>query len=571
MVKRQASSSTSSVKATSTKVADSACTNGPLTRSCWSNGYNVATDFDAKWPTTGKTVSVTLDLKNTTCNPDGNGDRICLLFNGVYPGPTITANWGDKLAITVKNSLPDNGTSIHWHGIRQKGTTSMDGVNGITECPIAPGDSRLYEWTATQFGTTWYHSHFSAQYGDGAVGAIVINGPASANYDLDMGPYPVSDWYYPTAFQIEEITTNNLQTAQGPPNGDTILVNGKNKHPTNGGGSYDVRTLTPGKKHLLRLINTSVDNNIRVSLDGHRFTIVTADLVPVKPITAEWILLSIGQRYEVIVNANQTAGNYWFRAQVANECASSNNFYGRSIFRYSGAAAADPTSTAFTTPATCQDEGPLVPWVPNTVPQGTFADQVQNLQVNINRQQLTTNGQNVVVWGINLTAIDIDWRKPTLQYVIDGNTSYPQVYNLIEIPTPGTWTYWIIQETEGSPVPIPHPIHLHGHDFYILGHGTGIFDKNNDVGKLQFTNPTRRDVTFLPGQGWVVIAFPADNPGAWLMHCHIAWHISEGLGVQFLESKASIPLPNQEWKDVCSTWSDYWAGPHYYEKQDSGL
>jgi FtsP/CotA-like multicopper oxidase with cupredoxin domain len=63
------------------------------------------------------------------------------------------------------------------------------------------------------------------------------------------------------------------------------------------------------------------------------------------------------------------------------------------------------------------------------------------------------------------------------------------------------------------------------HDFFILGTGTGTFNKQTDPAKLNFVNPARRDVTFLPGRGWVVIAFPTDNPGAWLMHCHIAWYL----------------------------------------------
>lgn len=137
------------------------------------------------------------------------------------------------------------------------------------------------------------------------------------------------------------------------------------------------------------------------------------------------------------------------------------------------------------------------------------------------------------------------------------------------------WVYWIIQETGGTntKVPIPHPIHLHGmcpilasanicdaykcysicfsgntkagHDFYVLGSGSGVFDPATQASTLSFKNPYRRDVTILPGGGWVVVAFPTDNPGTWLMHCHIAWHVSEGLAVQFLESKASIPLPAQ--------------------------
>ena len=147
-----------------------------------------------------------------------------MLINNQYPGPTITANWGDMIQVTVKNSLPNNGTSMHWHGMRQLGSNVMDGVNGITECPIAPGDTKTYTFQATQYGTTWYHSHFSVQYGDGIVGPLVINGPAAANYDIDLGPYPVTDWYYSTTDRLSIAAENNLQQGAAPPPADTIPV-----------------------------------------------------------------------------------------------------------------------------------------------------------------------------------------------------------------------------------------------------------------------------------------------------------------------------------------------------------
>ena len=180
---------------TSSLVADAACTNGPLTRSCWSNGFSIATDFDQKHPTTGNTVTYNLEITNTTCNPDGYGSTPCLLINGQYPGPVIKASWGDMISITVKNSMQDNGTSMHWHGIRQLNSVGSDGVNGITECPLAPGQSKTYTFQATQFGTSWYHSHYSSQYGSGIVGTIVIDGPASSNYDIDLGKY-ISSYFY---------------------------------------------------------------------------------------------------------------------------------------------------------------------------------------------------------------------------------------------------------------------------------------------------------------------------------------------------------------------------------------
>jgi FtsP/CotA-like multicopper oxidase with cupredoxin domain len=90
-------------------------------------------------------------------NPDGSGGRRpVMLVNGVYPGPTVRAKWGDWIVVNVKNSLQHNGTGIHWHGLRQWNTSQHDGVPGITECPISPGTTRQYKFRATQFGTSWY-------------------------------------------------------------------------------------------------------------------------------------------------------------------------------------------------------------------------------------------------------------------------------------------------------------------------------------------------------------------------------------------------------------------------------
>ncbi|KAK0664932.1 Laccase-3 [Lasiodiplodia hormozganensis] len=565
----RAASTSSSAAAASTKKADSACSNGPLTRACWANGYSAVTDFDAKWPNTGKTVYYTLDITNSTCSPDGGPSRPCLMFNNKIPGPTLYANWGDMISVTINNKMASNGTSVHWHGIRQLNSNTQDGVNGLTECPLAPKDSKTYLFQATQFGTTWFHSHFSAQYGDGAVGQLVINGPASSNYDYDLGTYTVTDWYYSGAYRIEAQSFQDLQQNQPPPPGDTILVNGTMKSPDGKAGAYSrVNNLQPNKKYRLRLINTSVDNNVWVSLDNHNFTVITSDFVPSKPWTTNWLLMAIGQRYDVIFTTNQTPGNYWFRAEVATGCLSGNNYHGRGVFSYAGSSG-DPADSASSVPGGCAEPLPT-PYVANTVPNTTFLSQVKTLPVDLTTQNVTTNQQNIVYWGVNMTSIDVDWEKPTLQYVIDKNTSYPQSYNLIELPNENIWTYWIIQEVENTPK-IPHPMHLHGHDFYILGKGTGTFDINSSPATLNWNNPTRRDVSLLPANGWMAIAFPTDNPGSWLMHCHIAWHISQGLGVQFLEAKDQIKgLNDPAWQKTCKNWDAYWKNT-IYPKQDSGL
>jgi FtsP/CotA-like multicopper oxidase with cupredoxin domain len=171
----------------------------------------------------------------TRPQPDGSGtSRQMQLVNGQYPGPTIRAKWGDTVVVNVQNSLQYNGTGIHFHGVRQYLSNQYDGVPGVTECPIAPGQSRQYRFRVTQFGTSWYHSHFSSQYGDGVVGTIIFEGPATSNYDVDLGVMPITDWYYTPIWTLNPIAEHSTS---GPPVPDNVLLNGTMVN-ANGGGKY---------------------------------------------------------------------------------------------------------------------------------------------------------------------------------------------------------------------------------------------------------------------------------------------------------------------------------------------
>lgn len=456
----------------------------------------------------GKTVTYDLTITNSTCNPDGHGERLCLLINGQYPGPTIRASWGDQLVINVHNQMQDNGTSVHWHGVRQYHSTGSDGVNGLTECPLAPGDSKTYSFQVTQFGSSWYHSHHSSQYGDGVIGTMIFDGPATANYDYDLGVYPLSEWYYQTAFQVNAITSQNLQGFQGPPNADNILINGTNKN-ADGGGSYNQVTIQSGKKYRLRLVNVGVDNYLRVSLDGHPLQIIASDFVPIKPFYADWILIGVGQRYDVVINANQTSGNFWFRAEVATDCLSSNSGQGLAIWTYSGTTIDTPSTTAWPAPAgQCEEPSPLTPYWYQPVPSSSFTN--QEFDVSITKQVIVPNGDAIFVWALNTSSMNIAWETPTLSYLMSGNTSYPSDLEIIPTTSEGNWNYWLIQTVPNIP-PIAHPIHLHGHDFFVIGSGPGTF--NASTASLNWNTPPRRDTETLPGGGWLALAFSSNNPG----------------------------------------------------------
>jgi FtsP/CotA-like multicopper oxidase with cupredoxin domain len=125
------------------------------------SGSNPYTDA----PYTGVIRSYDFTVKRGLIAPDGYQKNV-LLINDQFPGPAIEANWGDTIQVTVHNQItgPEEGTSFHWHGLLQKQTPWMDGVPGVEQCPIAPGDSFTYQFQADLYGTSWYHSHYSAQY-----------------------------------------------------------------------------------------------------------------------------------------------------------------------------------------------------------------------------------------------------------------------------------------------------------------------------------------------------------------------------------------------------------------------
>ena len=157
-------------------------------------------------------------------DPDGLKMLHGKVFNNSYPGPWIQACWGDEIEIKVTNYLKHNGTTIHWHEIRQNGTLDMDGFNGVTQCSIATNNSFTYKFKATQYGTSWYHSHYSLQYADGMLGPMMIYGPFSTEYDEAKEPILMTDWSHRNAFQdfYLEMGNNNA-----PPKMASSLMNGQ--------------------------------------------------------------------------------------------------------------------------------------------------------------------------------------------------------------------------------------------------------------------------------------------------------------------------------------------------------
>jgi hypothetical protein len=110
--------------------------------------------------------------------------------------------------------------------------------------------------------------------------------------------------------------------------------------------------------------------------------------------------MAIGQRYDVIVTANQSASNYWFRAEAVNACATRVLNVGRALFTYTGVTPTDPTSTGFVTPTECREPTDLVPFWRTLVPRKLFEDQAKTLNVNLAIPNITSNNANIVAWSV---------------------------------------------------------------------------------------------------------------------------------------------------------------------------
>ncbi|XTI88361.1 hypothetical protein V2W45_1343172 [Cenococcum geophilum] len=197
-----------------------------------------------------------------------------------------------------------------------------------------------------------------------------------------------------------------------------------------------------------------------------------------------------GQRYDVIVNASQTADNYWFCIGVGMDCGYnailSSNIQVGAIFHYDGASDAEPTTAGATLKTSYVDETTLTPWSPTPSHRPLSRAPLRKLLLTSTSIPPRTTSSN----GLSM-------------YALGGDTAYANKSNIFEMPEAKGW----IQTT--SIIKLPRSIHLHGHGFYIVGRGDDVWD-----GTTTGLNPTHRDIATLPAGGYLTLAFPADNPGA---------------------------------------------------------
>lgn len=426
----------------------------------------------------------------------------------------------------------------------------------MTQCPTAVNDTITYTWRALQYGSSWYHSHFGLQAWDAVFGGIVINGPATANYDVDLGPLFLNDWDHATAY---ERSTYHKANFLGPPL-QTGLLNGTNIYGSTG-QRLKIR-FEANKTYRLRLVNAALISHFKFMIDGHDMTVIAHDLVPVEPYTVKVLDITMGQRYDILVTADQAAKaqQFWMRAFPLGLCGDPNWKYNdiRAIVHYGDDDATEPSTWPYAVSQLCGDQTDK--GVPH-VKEDVRAPDIQVAE--------TTRFEKVDgywMWTLKELPMLIEWHDPTLLKVLRHETSFQKNDSVIQLPDANQTFYLVIK----NPFFVAHPIHLHGHDFFVLGQGVGPFVPG--VSPLQTRNPPRRDTALLPGSGYMVIGFVTDNPGVWLMHCHIGYHVETGFALQIVERAAEIPaIVDQDALDRgCAAWSAFQESNHI-EQDDSGV
>ncbi|KAI0637513.1 laccase [Trametes polyzona] len=483
-----------------------------------------------------------LTITNADISPDGY-TRAAVLANGVFPGPLITGNKGDNFQINVVDQLTNatmlKSTTVHWHGLFQKGTNWADGPAFVNQCPIATGNSFLYDFTATdQAGTFWYHSHLSTQYCDGLRGPMVVydpNDPHADLYDVDdeSTVITLADWYH---------TAAKLGPAF-PVGSDAVLINGLGRF--SGGNSTDLAVINveQGKRYRFRLVSISCDPNFVFSIDGHNMTVIEVDAVNHEPLTVDSIQIFAGQRYSFVLTADQEVDNYWIRALPNAGTVSFSGGVNSAILRYSGAAEVEPT-TELVTSTNPLVETDLVPLENPAAPGDAVVGGV-DYALSLN---FSFNGSNFFINGATFVPPTV----PVLLQILSGASSASDLLpsgSVFSLPSNSTIELSFPMTATNAPG-APHPFHLHGHTFSVVrSAGSSVYN---------YANPVQRDVVSTGTAGDnVTIRFKTDNPGPWFLHCHIDFHLEAGFAVVFSEDTSEVSsfnTPSTAWSNLCPTY-----------------
>lgn len=449
-------------------------------------------------------------------------------FNNSVPGPEIRVKQGETVKITLRNELPEP-VSIHWHGYPVP--NAMDGVPGVTQNAVQPGQSFTYEFKATVPGTYWYHSHQDSvnQVDRGLYGALIVEPKDGLKVDRDY-TLILDEWMSAgmnmsggnmSGSNMTGMDHSNMNMNGSNDNGKSMnhgQMNMGNGNMGNGGhdmSMYDLFTINgksgslveklpvkQGEKVRIRLINAGFLTH-QIHLHGHEFKITAVDGQPLNNpgvLKDNVVAIAPGERYDIEFEANNPG--QWFIEDHGDKEAVKGM---KAIIAYEGSAggADQPNEKAQLAAVDLSRYG-------QAGKMNFTLDQKYTLEYTMNLNTENKNGDTV--------------------YTINGKT-FPET-EPIKVKKGDTVKVRLVNNSKTD----DHPMHLHGHFFQVLS-------KN---GKPLEGAPVIKDTLNLkPGEEYVV-AFQADNEGNWMFHCHDLHHASAGMvtEVKYTDYKAGfVPDP----------------------------
>ncbi|KAI9266034.1 multicopper oxidase-domain-containing protein [Sporodiniella umbellata] len=251
-------------------------------------------------------------------NPDCHEAFSVPTVNGKFPAPTLYVTEGDEVEILVKNEMDYTNASIHYHGIRQIGSTVSDGVPGVTQDAIQPGETFLQRFKVTQAGTYFYHAHVGLQ-DDSVQGALIVYESDKANPELSSpdeslkaGPYSyqkdlilqLSEWWHEELESREDYYMGSAFTFDHGAN--SILINGNSiNDPTKADQrtckGYTTFDVEPNAVYRLRIIGGNTFRTLALGIKDHNMTIIEVDGELVHPFETNFLEVTPGQRFSVLL------------------------------------------------------------------------------------------------------------------------------------------------------------------------------------------------------------------------------------------------------------------------------
>lgn len=522
--------------------------------------------------------------------PDGV-EKAVAVVNGVSPGPVLEGRVGDRVRVVVENALHEEGTSVHWHGVRQRASPWSDGVPGVSQCAVEPGARFVYEFELEAPGTLWWHSHSAFQRGS-LHGAIVVHGDEGPALEVDGGDVVLvlNDWYHESDAELLAGLDKRLPDPfrwVGPP--QSLLINGRGafdcantsrkcdaNHPD--AGPFVMR-VEPGRRYRLRIVGAASQSFLNFAIHNHLMEVVEVETQLLQPFHTDSLDVASGKSCSVILTAYtekelrekfpDSNGNFWMQVNVRHRHKGPR---GLAVLRYSFA----------------EDELPREP-VPDTWPGRNDVDWSLNHArrfkafkpvaipepdrrwVFLGEQIRLENG--ALAWAINKMAhqhattpimqtiilgLDAEKAKWRLNPALEPPRNRSAATRALASENAARRQTTVVKVKKNEVIEIvfqsahgintnseTHPWHLHLTNFWVMGYGNeNTTWTQADVASYDNSTAVHRNTVSQFPRSWTAIRFRADNAGAATLHCHALAHMHMGMGmVLHIGEAQDLPRP----------------------------